>query len=57
MLQCPAVPRAPRLLTISVLIVLLLGVLLTGVVVAARVRARARADWLESKNLTMAPVI
>jgi glucose/arabinose dehydrogenase len=38
-----------------VLVVLIAGLLTS--VVAARVRARARADWLQGQNLTMAPVV
>ncbi len=57
MLPCRTVPRrVPRLVLISVGLVLVLGVLLTGVV-AARIRARVRADWIEGKNLTLAPVV
>ncbi len=58
MLPCPAVRRAPRppLLILGLVVLVVIGALLTSVV-AARVRARARADWLEGKNLTLAPTI
>jgi len=58
MLPCPAVTRAPRppLLILGLVVLMVVAALLTGVV-AARVRARARADWLESKNLTMSPLV
>jgi glucose/arabinose dehydrogenase len=45
-----------RLVMLGLLALIVLGALLTSVV-AARVRARSRADWLESKNLTLQPVV
>jgi glucose/arabinose dehydrogenase len=45
-----------RLIIMGLIAVLVIGGLLTSVV-AARVRARSRADWLESKYLTLAPVV
>ncbi|MDQ3811358.1 MAG: PQQ-dependent sugar dehydrogenase [Chloroflexota bacterium] len=48
------IPRL-RPLIVGLVAVLVLGALLTTVV-AARVRARARADWLQSGNLTLAPL-
>jgi glucose/arabinose dehydrogenase len=40
----------------GLVLVVILGAVLTSVVMA-RVRARARADWLQGQNLTMAPVV
>jgi len=50
--------RVPRLglVVVGLLALIVLGVLLTSVV-AARVRARSRADWLETKNLVLAPAV
>lgn len=48
-------PRVRLLLAVLVLLVILGGVLTS--VVAARARARARADWLQGQNLTMSPVV
>jgi len=45
-----------RLLIAGLAALVAIGVLLTGVVMA-RARARAHADWLEGKNLTLAPVV
>ena len=57
MLPCPSL-KAPRLrlVILGLVVLVVLGGLLTSVV-AARVRARARADWLESKYLTLQPVV
>ncbi len=57
MLPCPTL-RVPRLHLVigGLIVVIVLGALLTSVV-AARVRARVRADWLESKYLTLQPVV
>jgi glucose/arabinose dehydrogenase len=48
------VPRL-RLVVVGLLALIVVGMLTT--VVASRVRARARADWLEGKNLVLAPVV
>ena len=45
-----------RLIIVGLIGLLVVGGLLTSVV-AARVRAQSRVGWLESKNLTLAPVV
>src|SRR5438270_5908485 len=52
----PSSQDMPRLrfLIPALIVVAILAVVLTDVVVT-RVRARAQSDWLQSKNLTLAP--
>jgi glucose/arabinose dehydrogenase len=45
-----------RLIIVGVLTIAIIGAVLTTVV-AARVRAQSRADWLQGKNLTLAPAV
>ena len=45
-----------RVLVAGLVVLAILGGLLTSVVLA-RVRARAQSDWLQGKNLTLAPVV
>src|SRR6476469_9318210 len=49
-------PRLRSLIVVGVIVLLIGGALLANVVLA-RARARARADSLEGKNLTLAPVV
>jgi glucose/arabinose dehydrogenase len=57
MLPCGVlIPRRIRLVLAGLVVLLVLGGVLSSAV-AARVRARSRVDWLESKNLTLAPVV
>jgi glucose/arabinose dehydrogenase len=57
MLPCGVLSaRRVRWLLVGLAGLLILGGVLTSVV-AARVRARSRADWLESKYLTLQPVV
>jgi glucose/arabinose dehydrogenase len=48
--------RRMSLVILGVVVVVVIGVVLTGAVLA-RANARARADWFQGKNLTLAPVI
>jgi len=45
-----------RLVVLGLVVVVAVGAVLAGVVMA-RVKARAQADWLVGKNLTLAPVV
>src|SRR5207237_4161956 len=45
-----------RILIPAALALVVIGIVATTVV-AARVRARQRADWFEGKNLTLAPIV